>query len=151
MSFQGDIVKFTDKTEKRLEQIRRGTILKLFTAVSKDTPVDKGMLRGNWQTSVSKPKDGEIERLDPDGSAVKAEISNNLGKYGQPVHFTNNLPYAKVAEYGLWGTGSFSKKVTSKGFSRKATKGMMRKNAIRFQRLLADEAKRTKSAPKLEK
>ena len=128
---------------KRMEQIRRGTILQLFKDVSRDTPVAKGLLRGNWQTAIGQPKNSIIERKDKAGTQVEAEISGNLGEYGDTIHLTNNLPYAKVAEYGEWNGPTAL--VTAKGFSRKASKGMMRKNAIRFNKLLAKRVKSTQS------
>mgnify|MGYP000551108017 CR=1 FL=1 len=62
-----------------------------------------------------------------------------MGKFGDSVYLTNNLPYAKVAEYGEWKGPT--DKVTSDGFSKKASKGMVRKNAMRFARILKRVAK----------
>ena len=142
MSFEGDIIKFTNRSVKEVDRIRRGVIIDLFSAVINDTPADTGLLRGNWQTSVGKPKNSKLSREDKTGSAAKAKIANNLGKFGDAVHMTNNLAYAKVAEYGGWNGPT--EKVTSDGFSRKASKGMVRKNALRIKkriRKLAAQAK----------
>tara|TARA_R110000772_G_scaffold162165_2_gene273364 strand:+ start:812 stop:1237 length:426 start_codon:yes stop_codon:yes gene_type:complete len=141
MSFQSDIINFSNKKVAKVDRIRRAIILKLFTAVILDTPVDTGLLRGNWQTSVGKPKDGVNSTPDKYGRRL-AVISNNLGKFGDDVHMTNNLPYAKVAEYGEWNGPT--DKVNSSGFSRKAPSGMMRKNANRFRKILKRVARETK-------
>lgn len=141
MSFEGDIIKFSNKKIAKADRIRRGVILKLFTSVILDTPVDTGLLRGNWQTSIGKPKDGVNTTPDKYGRRLSV-ISNNLGKFGDDVHMTNNLPYAKVAEYGEWNGPSG--KVTSSGFSRKSPAGMMRKNAKRFQKILKRIARESK-------
>ena len=139
MSFEGDIIKFTNKSVAEADKIRRGVILKLFSAVIDDTPVDTGRLRGNWQTSVNEPKENELAQTDRGGNRAKAKIANNLGKFGDTVYFSNNLAYAKVAEYGEWDGPT--DKVTGDGFSKKAPAGMVRKNAIRFQTILKRLAK----------
>ena len=134
MSFQSDIINFTNRSAKEVDRIRRGTIIKLFSQVIDDTPVDTGRLRGNWRTSVGKPINGSLKRKDRNGTATKAKILSKLGKFGDSVHMTNNLPYAKVAEYGEWNGPT--EKVNGEGFSRKATKGMVRKNALRAKKIL---------------
>jgi hypothetical protein len=139
MSFEGDIIRFTKKTEKEADKIRRGIIIKLFSAVIDDTPVDTGRLRGNWQTSVGSPKNTTLQKTDKGGNQAKTKIISNLGKFGDKVHLTNNLPYAKVAEYGEWNGPT--DKVTGDGYSKKAPAGMVRKNAVRFQRILKRLAK----------
>ena len=60
MSFQSDIINFSNKSAKEVDRIRRGTIIKLFSQVIDDTPVDTGRLRGNWRTSVNKTLDGTL-------------------------------------------------------------------------------------------
>ena len=56
-----------------------------------------GRLRGNWQTSTGRPKDGELERIDPSGTAAAAEVQATVR--GDTVDYiTNNLPYAEVWE-----------------------------------------------------
>ena len=134
MSFQSDIINFTNRSTKEVDRIRRGTIIKLFSQVIDDTPVDTGRLRGNWRTSVGKPINGTLIQNDKSGLRAKGKILNKLGTFGDSVHMTNNLPYAKVAEYGQWNGPT--EKVTASGFSRKATKGMMRKNALRAKKIL---------------
>lgn len=139
MSFEGDIINFTNKTEVEVDRIRRGVIIKLFSAVIDDTPVDTGLLRGNWLTSVNKPREDKLIQKDPNGVRAKYKIVSNLGSFGDTVFLSNNLPYAKVAEYGEWNGPT--DKVTGDGFSKKAPAGMVRKNAIRFQRILKRIAK----------
>lgn len=134
MSFEDDIIRFTNKSVAEADKIRRGVILKLFSAVIDDTPVDTGLLRGNWQTSVGKPKEGTNITPDRGGGRAKAVISNKLGKFGDSVHMVNNLPYAKVAEYGEWNGPT--QKVNSAGYSIQAPAGMVRKNVTRFRQIL---------------
>ena len=140
MSFESDIIRFTNKTEAEADKIRRAVITKLFSSVIDDSPVDTGRLRANWQTSVGKPKNDTLSGKDKNGGRSKARILSNLGKFGDSVHLTNNLPYAKVAEYGNWNGPT--DKVTSSGYSRKSPRGMLRKNAMRFQLILKKLARK---------
>ena len=134
MSFERDIIDFRNKSLVQVDRIRRGVILKLFSAVILDTPVQTGLLRSNWQTSVGRPNDKVINTASQGGNAAMQEISSNLGMFGDDVHMTINLPYARVAEYGLWNGPTA--KVNAKGFSKKAPSGMMRKNVIRIKKHL---------------
>jgi hypothetical protein len=140
MSFESDIIRFTNKSEKEADKIRRAVIIKLFSSVIDDTPVDTGRLRGNWQTSVNKPKNSTLTGNDKGGGKSKARVLSNLGKFGDSIHLTNNLPYAKVAEYGEWNGPT--DKVNATGFSRKSPRGMLRKNAVRFQKILQKLARK---------
>lgn len=139
MSFESDIIRFTNKSAKEADKVRRGVILKLFSSVIDDTPVDTGRLRGNWLTSVNEPRNDVLTQNDKNGNYAKNKVAKNLGKFGDSIHLTNNLPYAKVAEYGEWNGPT--DKVNGNGFSKKAPAGMVRKNAIRFQRILKKIAK----------
>ena len=58
-----------------------------------------GRFRGNWQTSISAPASGVVDRIDPTGSAATQETVTNMGGVGTITYLTNNLPYAQVLEY----------------------------------------------------
>jgi len=129
MSFSADLGKFRSKTTDRLDRTRRAVVIKLFSAVILDTPVLSGRLRGNWQTGVKSPVLGTVGRLDKSGSDAIAEVQKQTAASGpdDAMYLTNNLPYARRIEY--------------EGWSKKAPDGMVRRNVIRFRRLL-DEAVR---------
>lgn len=97
MSFSSDIHKWTLKTERRTEQVSRAVKISLFSGVIRDTRVDTGRLRGNWQTSTGQPKYGTTLRRDPTGSKAITEAMQNVTAYGTD-YMTNNLPYAEVWE-----------------------------------------------------
>ena len=80
MSFASDVAKFAKLTNSSLDETGRAITLELFGSVIKDTPVDTGRARGNWQTSLGSPKDGEINR-DGDGPAL-AEVASESAKFG---------------------------------------------------------------------
>lgn len=126
MTLAEDLKKYKIKTLQSLEAIRRASILELFSLVVDATPVDKGRLRGNWQTTVNSPNYAIIDRFDAGGGLTKAEILANLGALGDVVYMTNNLPYAARIEY--------------EGYSAQAKPGMMRVNAARWQEIVKAKA-----------
>lgn len=126
MSFSEQIAKFGPAVSKRVDSVRRGVVIKLFSAVILDTPVLTGRARGNWQVSKNQPLRNEIAREDKGGQAPIAEVSKAaLESTGdEPLFLSNNLPYiAKLEE----------------GYSGKAPEGMVRRNVARFGRLITVE------------
>lgn len=114
-------------------QALRGVVLK--------TPVNTGRLRGNWQTTIGIPAQGELERLSKNfGGLLNSEGLGKLALLGafQITWLTNNLPYAEVVERGLYPNppkfgsvvrtrrGKRRLKILSAGgFSKKAPRGMV--------------------------
>jgi hypothetical protein len=127
-SFSTDVAKFAVNTLARHEKLRRGVVLKLFSAVVDDTPVDTGRLRANWRCSVEQPNLNPIDAEDKSGDLAKKEIEANLGDgtgKDVKVYLTNNLPYVWPIEFG--------------GHSKqKSPQGMVRRNVLRFQRLVSE-------------
>ena len=76
--------------------------LEILSRVVLGTPVDTGRARGNWQTTLGTPATGDVERLDPSGSATIGEGSSTIN--GAPefpvIHIANNLPYIGALNYG---------------------------------------------------
>lgn len=126
MSFSADLRRVSTKLGTSLDQTRRAVIVELYGSVILDTPVDTGRARGNWQTSVGQPVGGVIARDDKGGSAATAQVSSNLGKLGDTVFMSNNLPYIEGLE---------------EGDSKQAPAGMVRKNFARIQAILRAKAK----------
>ncbi|WP_370600477.1 HK97 gp10 family phage protein [Pseudomonas nitroreducens] len=121
MSFSDDIARFTAATEKAADKIVGATTLELFAGIIKDTPVDTGRARGDWQTTVATPAADENDRIDPSGAQAIAEAVAGIPlKAGQEVFLTNNLPYIEDLEYGS---------------SPKAPQGMVRRNLARAVRI----------------
>ena len=143
MSFSRDIQKFTEKAKRNHEQLVRGVKTELFTAVVKDTPVDTGRLRGNWQATLNKKAAGKLGKRSE--GAVMSEIMANLGDATDTSYLTNNLPYAPVIEYGQYPNPSKDDSgKTVSGYSRKAPEGMVRRNVARFQRLVNQQVRKLK-------
>jgi hypothetical protein len=97
MSFSLDISKWAKKAGLTMDEAARGIKIELFNSVIRDTRVDTGRLRGNWQTSVGMPETGTTERLDPTGAKAISEVVKTV-KADTVDYMTNNLPYAEVWE-----------------------------------------------------
>lgn len=102
MGFSIDIKKFSRKTKSTLSEASRAIKISLFNGVIRDTRVDTGRLRGNWQTSTGEPIYSTTERMDKvqqgsSGGAAEKEVEQNVTAYGVD-YLTNNLPYAEVWE-----------------------------------------------------
>ena len=118
MSFSDDMRRFARKTDDSSDRIVRAVTLSLFNGIVRDTPVDTGRARGNWQTDVGAPAESEIDRIDKAGSAAMAEIQAKTPEgAGQVTFLANNLPYVILLENGS---------------SQKAPEGMVRRNMLRI-------------------
>ena len=121
MSFASDVAKFAKLTNSSLDETGRAITLELFGSAIKDTPVDTGRARGNWQTSIGTPEDGEINR-NGSGPAL-AEVAAESAKFGmgKVIYLANNLPYIYRLEFG---------------WSQQQPGGMVRRNAARIQSIV---------------
>ncbi len=133
MSFSQQIAGFGVRASERIQNVRRGVIIKLFGAVIRDTPVVEGTLRGNWQLTEQVPATGTLNRDTPNKAGLDAqEIATVMKTDGDtPVFLANNLPYAARIEYEGWS-------------HTKAPEGMVRRNVVRFGRLIQVQVASTK-------
>jgi hypothetical protein len=129
MSFSDDMARIAKKTNASLENTIKTTAIELFSSVIRDTPVDEGRAKGNWQATLGSMADGTVSTLDRSGSATISRMRATVGGFdlGEVIWLTNNLPYARRLEYG---------------WSKQAPAGMVRKNMARIQSLVAKEAKK---------
>lgn len=111
MSWAAKLKTIADKGKVDLGELCKSVKIELFSGVVSDTRVGNpsawksppppgyvgGRLRGNWQTQETIKPSGQIDRIDPTGSAVQAEIEATASADGV-TYFVNNLPYAKVWE-----------------------------------------------------
>lgn len=129
MSFAKEISTFGIKTKEQMDffvftictEIGQGVVLK--------TPADTGRARGNWMPSLDVPDGTVTTRVDPSGGGVLSEIQA-LAKQasGRIFYLSNNLPYIRHLEYGLYGQppGSANGPKTIGGYSKQAPAGMVR-------------------------
>jgi len=97
MSWSSDLNKLTTKGGHDLGKLARAIKIGLFNGTVRDTRVDTGRLRGNWQTSENTKASGVLDRTDKSGAIVEAEILKGATESGK-TFFTNNLSYANVYE-----------------------------------------------------
>lgn len=96
-----DITRFAEKSKLSLGQAARGIKIALFNGVIRDSRVDTGRFRGNWQTSTGYPITGvSILRYDntaqgSDGGQAQEDVINTVTAFDVD-YITNNLAYAAV-------------------------------------------------------
>lgn len=134
----GNLKPWVTKAKKQTNAVRREAALRLFRSVVFDTPVMEGTLRGNWQCSLMSPITGEVEKKSASQVMADIELVLSGSHLEDDIYLRNNLPYAVVVEYGLYPNppkGGAGK--TKGGFSIKAPAGMVRKNIMRLDRIVA--------------
>jgi hypothetical protein len=125
-SFSLGVRRFSEKTIRAHEYVRRGVILKLFSSIIKDTPVLTGALRANWICSVGNP-DISTDHGKETAAAIALLTSTTLASQpGDTVILTNRLPYVGRIEYEGWS-------------HTKAPAGMVRRNVTRFRQLISQQ------------
>ncbi len=125
--FHSKLSAFELKAIARVDQVRRASIIELFSIIIDATPFDEGFLRGGWQTSLNTPSTQVLSRKDPTGAIAKGQILHNLGEVASVVWFTNTMPYAYRIEYDAW--------------SAQARGGMVRPNLVKWPAIVAAKAK----------
>lgn len=101
MSFELDMRRFIAKAGKEADLGVRKACLDITSGVIKDTPVDTGRARANWQASIDAPKTGSLDETDKQGDVTIAKaIASTTAAPGRVFYLVNNLPYAVPLEYG---------------------------------------------------
>lgn len=119
----------------KVNLIVKKTIFDLQSAFIKDSPVDSGRFRANWQVSFNEPINSEVDTIDK--SKLGRDTYNKNGflidKSKVPLSYwiQNNLDYAEKLEFGLFTTKPETIK-TIGGFSKQSPMGFTRINVARF-------------------
>ena len=117
MSFDLDFSKFIKETDEVASKIIRGTALAMFSSIVKRTPVGNpdnwkvpykpkdyvgGRLRGNWQLTLNKAANNEVNATDDSGRETIAAgvVAASGSKIKDTIYLANNLPYAESVEDG---------------------------------------------------
>ena len=134
-----DAVAAQTELMKRVNSVIRREIRRTCKNIIDDTPVDTGRLKNNWYASNRQVGVRTNKSTDPSGKNSLARVDKALKRFkaGQRFSFFNNLPYARVVEFGLYPNPP--KNPTGKtvnGFSRQAPSGMLRKNVDGFARAM---------------
>lgn len=121
MSFAAQLEAFRRATLENAGDIKAGAAIAFSTAVIEDTPVDTGRAKGNWQLTIGDPAEGVVDDTAQE-ALRKVSFRSNYGSIFDVNYLTNNLPYIERLEFGY--------------SEEKAPDGMVRKNVIRFDRLV---------------
>ena len=123
------------QVDRNVNAIIKKTVFDLQSTIIKDSPVDSGRFRANWQVSFNEPINSEVDTIDK--SKLGRDTYNKNGflidKSKVPLTYwiQNNLPYAEKLEFGLFTTKPETIK-TIGGFSKQAPMGFTRVNVARF-------------------
>lgn len=99
--FKAQLGRWAQAAGDKLDALVRQSAYEIAENVVRDTPVDTGFLRGNWQPSIGAPQ--AIEKApDPSGAGVVADIGLVFAqaKAGDRVYFLNNTEYGPFVENG---------------------------------------------------
>jgi hypothetical protein len=130
----GDLERWAKKVNQRIDRVITASVFDISSKIIKRTPVDTGRLRGNWQATIGSAALGALFRTSDPTSEVQILCAQAPGNIYWMV---NNLPYATVAEYGLWGSGAgATDKTTREGFSIQSPYGMVRVTVSEFSSAL---------------
>ena len=94
-----NLSRITDKHRANLEKVVRGSVFRVGAQIESKSPVDTGLFRSNWMPNV-----GGIDKSTTTNSsrnsslALKEEVAGF--RMGNTFYFTNNLPYARMLEFG---------------------------------------------------
>ena len=137
---------YIETVETSYNETFMATALDMFSSIVKLTPVDKGRLRANWQVDINSMPSGEVSGTDKTGNKAISKANSKIDQFKKgSIYFANNLPYADVAEYGLWGLGEgATSKTTRDGFSIQAPYGMVRVTLTNFEQALKKAAQDNK-------
>lgn len=128
MSFSSDVSRIAKKMGEDAETVASATFIELFSSVIKDTPVDSGRLRGEWQTTKNSPAQNEAGRTQTGSTGIAtAEAIFTITK-PDTYYLTNVMPYAERVEFDGWS-------------HTKAPRGMVRINIKRLNQILRKEAR----------
>jgi len=92
-----------DINRKDIDKAFRGLVLQLYKEIIRDTPVDTGRARGNWQLAVGSAPSGEASRLEKGQGGNQLREANTRTSRpleGKSIFIANNLPYIVPLEEG---------------------------------------------------
>lgn len=111
--FVQQINAFNKRFNLRGSQVMRKLGLDAYNRILRRSPVDEGRFRGSWRIGVNKI-DGSVQAKGKAGNAKGTEFNDSPNGaevsagtqallsvgFGDTIHITNNLPYAKGLEAG---------------------------------------------------
>ncbi len=145
MSFTSQLAAFHEKSIDNVTKVKRMSSFDLFSAVVMETPVKKGVLRNNWFAQIGSGSSETTTDGDSSGQQTISRIERTLlaTDLVRDIYLTNNMPYAYVVEYGGYpNPPEGGEGYTANGFSLKAPDGMVRVNALRWDSIVKNNARK---------
>ena len=132
--------------KEQAQEVLADTAFEILQNTVMATPVDDGALRSNWRMAAdATDTDYDESHVKNEGLSAATTLVAELkedGKEFEYITISNNLPYAKTVEYGLYpdppkvDTGK-----TVGGYSKLAPKGMFRTSLLKFHSIARKHAK----------
>lgn len=141
MGFADKIKQFSVEVPEQLDGAAKKITIDFFSGVIRNTPVDTGRLRGNWQCTIGDAASGELDVKDKQGQETINKMVQTVDAAPRDfvAYLTNNLAYALVAEFGLWkdkdGKPANGPRTIS-GYSTQAPFGMVGLNVSRISHFI---------------
>ncbi|HAG0016127.1 TPA: HK97 gp10 family phage protein [Salmonella enterica] len=141
MGFADKIKQFSVDVPEQLDGAAKKITIDFFSGVIRDTPVDTGRLRGNWQCTIGEAASGELDVTDEQGQETTNRMVQTVNAAPRDfvAYLTNNLAYAAAAEFGLWkdkdGKPANGARTIS-GYSTQAPFGMVGLNVSRINHFI---------------
>lgn len=127
--FNLDLAKIVEKAKGNGVKIVKATVFELQNKAIGGTPSDLGAARNRWAVGLNVVDDAQYGD-DSTGGQAKVRNIGRMSQFqvGDTVWLTNNLPYIRALEYGLYGNpeGSANGPKTIAGFSIQAPGGWIR-------------------------
>jgi hypothetical protein len=106
----------SDYLEREINKETRITGIKLLQGLVLNTPVDTGILRGGWLTSIEKPNYAQVQNDDKSGGGTISSGINIIGTAQMTsyptIYVQNRQPYAyRLMELG-WSDQAPPKELT---------------------------------------
>lgn len=145
MSFAASLNKMCERAKDKAHVVVRKTAFELQGMMIDISPVRTGRFRSNWQVGLGAINTSTDAAPDKTGDAAKGRAQAALQgwKPGQTIYLSQSLPYARVIEYGLYGSppGSANGPKTIGGYSSQAPAGVVRLAKQRYSDALAEAVK----------
>ncbi|MGX5220233.1 hypothetical protein ACVTMO_16570 [Pseudomonas segetis] len=126
-----EVIRFNDSLRQDPANLNRAGRLKKGRKVNDSMDIIKpdgyvgGRFRGNWQVTFENKATGQLDRVDPQGAATKAEMAGTVMQFNAgigTIWAVNNLPYGPRLEFDSW--------------SSQAPNGMVRITIAEFQQFV---------------
>ena len=132
---------------EQAQEVLVDTALEIMRDTVMATPVDNGALRSNWRMAVdSTDTDYDESHVKGEGMTAATTLAAKIKSDGTQfdhIAISNNLPYAKVVEYGGYpNPPKTDSGKTVGGYSKQAPKGMLRISLLKFNSIARKHAKK---------